>query len=435
MGVNSRRANARLSFELAHSPGGLQEGQRTFGIGELIAPHHVEGLAERHGDKLDQFVVVEIALSGLKVEGGEQVDAFIGEARGGQDAAQAFKASRFFPRLFFKLSDRTGFWGLSRIEFSGRDLMDVASRRVAVLAYQENFVVGEKGDDGRSPGVSYQIQGSPSSTRQFNLFRDHFQHGARLFSTFRHAGTPSTAEASNRVGGPSLLERANLSPQTGGLILTMPRAFERSVILPLPEEEVGAPDHVLEGLYVPSPEPGESALIAPPHPQMGGSMESPVLTDIAWACQEAEVASLRFNWRGVGASSGRPSGDAAEADVDFKAGLAFLAETVPGPRAACGYSFGAVTAVRAALSEPGIQRLGLAAPPTSLLPEAALAEFRGSVFVVAGDRDEWVDLDRLTALLDAAPAAHLEVIEDCDHFFMSALGRLGRSLADWWRES
>ena len=434
MGVNSRRANARLSFELAHSPGGLQEGQRTFGIRELIGPHHVEGLAERHGDKLDQFVVVEIAFSGLKVEGGKQVYAFIGEARCGQDAPQAFKAPRFFPRLFFKLSDRTGFWRLSWIEFSSRDLMDVASRRIAVLADQKHFVVGEKGDDGRSPGVSNQIQGGPSSTRQFNLFRDHFQHGARLFSTFGHAGTPSTAEASNRVGGPSLLGRANLSPQTGGPIFIMPRAFERSVILPLPEE-AGAPDHVLEGLYVPSPEPGESALIAPPHPQMGGSMESPVLTDIAWACQEAEVASLRFNWRGVGASSGRPSGDAADADVDFKAGLAFLAETVPGPRAACGYSFGAVTALRAALSEPGIQRLVLAAPPTSLLPEAALAEFRGSVFVVAGDRDEWVDLDRLTSLLDAAPAAHLEVIEDCDHFFMSALGRLGRSLADWWRES
>ena len=214
----------------------------------------------------------------------------------------------------------------------------------------------------------------------------------------------------------------------------MPRAFERSVILPLPDE-AGAPDHVLEGLYVPSPEPGESAVIAPPHPQMGGSMESPVLTDIAWACQEVGVASLRFNWRGVGASSGRPSGDAADADVDFRAGLNFLAETVPGPRAACGYSFGAVTAVRAALSEPGIQRLVLAAPPTSLLPEAALAEFRGSIFVVTGDRDEWVDLDRLTSLLEAAPRAHLEIIEDCDHFFMSAMGRLGRVLADWWRES
>lgn len=214
----------------------------------------------------------------------------------------------------------------------------------------------------------------------------------------------------------------------------MPRAFERSVILPLPEE-AGAPDHVLEGLYVPSPEPGESAVIAPPHPQMGGSMESPVLTDIAWACQEVGVASLRFNWRGVGASSGRPSGDAADADVDFRAGLNFLAETVPGPRAACGYSFGAVTAVRAALSEPGIQRLVLAAPPTSLLPEAALAEFRGSIFVVTGDRDEWVDLDRLTSLLEAAPRAHLEIIEDCDHFFMSAMGRLGRVLADWWQES
>ena len=87
------------------------------------------------------------------------------------------------------------------------------------------------------------------------------------------------------------------------------------------------------------------------------------------------------------------------------------------------------------LSEPGIQRLVLAAPPTSLLPEAALAEFRGSIFVVTGDRDEWVDLDRLTSLLEAAPRAHLEIIEDCDHFFMSAMGRLGRVLADWWRES
>ncbi|MEE3328753.1 MAG: alpha/beta fold hydrolase, partial [Myxococcota bacterium] len=215
----------------------------------------------------------------------------------------------------------------------------------------------------------------------------------------------------------------------------MPRAFERSVILPLPEAASGAADQVLEALYVPSPEPAESALIAPPHPQMGGSMESPVLTDMAWACQEVGVASLRFNWRGVGASSGRPSGEASDADLDFQAGLEFLAETVPGPRAACGYSFGAATALRAALRTPGIERLVLAAPPTALLPERALAEFRGPIFVVVGDRDEWVDLDRLSSQLAEAPAAHLEVIEDCDHVFMSALGRLGRSLADWWGKS
>lgn len=214
----------------------------------------------------------------------------------------------------------------------------------------------------------------------------------------------------------------------------MPRAFERSVILPLPAE-AGAPDQVLEALYVPSPTPHESALIAPPHPQMGGSMESPVLSDMAWACQEVGVASLRFNWRGVGASSGRPSGEAADADVDFKTGLAFLAETVPGPRAACGYSFGAATALRASLSTPGIERLVLAAPPTALMPESALSDFRGPVFVVVGDRDEWVDLDRLSEQMAGAPAAHLEVIEDCDHFFMSALGRVGRALAEWWERT
>ncbi len=211
----------------------------------------------------------------------------------------------------------------------------------------------------------------------------------------------------------------------------MPRAFERAVVLPLPET-AGEPGQVLEGLYVPVPEPHEAALIAPPHPLMGGSMESPVLTDIAWACEQVSVASLRFNWRGVGASQGRSSGEQADADADFAAGLDFLAETVPGPRVACGYSFGAAAALRAGLAKPGIERLVLVAPPTSLLPEPALAEFRGKIFVAAGEVDEWVDLARLSEQLSAAPAAHLEVFENCDHFFMNALGRLGRAMADWW---
>ncbi|MCH2184745.1 alpha/beta fold hydrolase, partial [Myxococcota bacterium] len=155
----------------------------------------------------------------------------------------------------------------------------------------------------------------------------------------------------------------------------MPRAFERAVVLPLPETP-GEPGQVLEALYVPAPDPNEAALIAPPHPLMGGSMESPVLTDIAWAAEQVSVASLRFNWRGVGASGGRSTGDEAVADVDFEAGLDFLAETVPGPRVACGYSFGAAAALRAGLSKPGIERLVLVAPPRSLLPEQALAEFR-----------------------------------------------------------
>ena len=40
-----------------------------------------------------------------------------------------------------------------------------------------------------------------------------------------------------------------------------------------------------------TPENGDS-VIAPPHPLDGGSMGSPVVPEIAWACAQADLASL-----------------------------------------------------------------------------------------------------------------------------------------------
>ena len=52
------------------------------------------------------------------------------------------------------------------------------------------------------------------------------------------------------------------------------------------------------------------SVIAPPHPLYGGSMDSPVVNEVAWASARSGVAAVRFNWRGVGASTGVPSGEA-----------------------------------------------------------------------------------------------------------------------------
>jgi hypothetical protein len=161
-------------------------------------------------------------------------------------------------------------------------------------------------------------------------------------------------------------------------------------------------------------------------------MESPVVGEVAWACQKAEVASLRFNWRGVGASGGTPSADLALADVDFRAALDFLAESVPVPRVACGYSFGSLAAVRAAQSAPGIQRLILIAPPTEGLDAHAICAFPGKVLLVAGEDDEWVDTAILVEIARQSAAAHVEVIPRCDHFFMRGLDELGRGISRWW---
>jgi alpha/beta superfamily hydrolase len=210
----------------------------------------------------------------------------------------------------------------------------------------------------------------------------------------------------------------------------MARAFERPATIALPAD-VGE-GLALEGLYVPvDPDPRGGAVIAPPHPLMGGSMESPVVTEVAWSCQRAGRASLRFNWRGVGASAGSPSGEVADADVDFESATRFVAETVSGPLMACGYSFGALAALRATSRDPAPDRLVLVAPPSSMVDAELLGGFPGKVLIVAGQDDEWVDARALSEMAIEEPDVAVEVIPRCDHFFMRGLGDLTRILGDW----
>ena len=83
-------------------------------------------------------------------------------------------------------------------------------------------------------------------------------------------------------------------------------------------------------------------------------MESPVVGELAFRCHQRGVATLRFNWRGVGASGGRASGDVSDAREDYGGALDFVDESVEGPLLACGYSFGAATALAAASRRPRV---------------------------------------------------------------------------------
>ena len=169
------------------------------------------------------------------------------------------------------------------------------------------------------------------------------------------------------------------------------------------------------------------AVIAPPHPLYGGSMDSPVVTEIAHACQHAGISSLRFNWRGVGASAGETTGDPAVAEADYAASLDWVEESVAGAIVACGYSFGAATAVRAAAKRERVKRLLLVAPPPSMLDRAQLDAFGGEVFVVVGNRDEFAPHEELRAAVESLPRSSFELLRDVDHFFMNGLAEVGRA--------
>lgn len=208
----------------------------------------------------------------------------------------------------------------------------------------------------------------------------------------------------------------------------MARGEERAVTILLDGEQGIA----LDGLFMASRETDAGGVvIAPPHPLYGGSMDSPVVSEIAWACARAGLASLRFNWRGVGASGGTSSGDADHARADYAAALAQLASTVPGRLLAAGYSFGAAAAVRAVAEEPRVRGLILVAPPPALLDRAALAARRRDVLILGGENDEIAAAAALEAIARELPRARFVRIDEADHFFGAGLADVGREITKW----
>jgi alpha/beta superfamily hydrolase len=208
----------------------------------------------------------------------------------------------------------------------------------------------------------------------------------------------------------------------------MARGEERAVTILLD----GNAGIALDGLYTAgSDDDAGGVVIAPPHPLYGGSMDSPVVTEIAWACSRAGFASLRFNWRGVGGSGGVASGDAEDARADYAAAIAQLASTVTGRLLAAGYSFGAAAAALAAASEPRVRGLILVAPPPSMLDRAALATRPRDILILSGERDSLAPAERLEAIAAELPRARFAQIDEADHFFGAGLAEVGKQITKW----
>jgi hypothetical protein len=196
-------------------------------------------------------------------------------------------------------------------------------------------------------------------------------------------------------------------------------------VIPLEGEE-----NVLEGLFISGEdEDAVGAVVAAPHPAYGGSMDSPVVHEVAYAARTAGLASLRFNWRGVGGSGGVASSEFADADADYRAALTHLGETVPGALVAAGYSFGALAALRCGAAEPRVRALLLVAPPAAMLDVDLLNAFPGRVTLLAGDADSIAPAAELEQIAADLPRVTIDVIDDADHFFVAGLAEVGRLAA------
>jgi alpha/beta superfamily hydrolase len=177
-------------------------------------------------------------------------------------------------------------------------------------------------------------------------------------------------------------------------------------------------------------------VICHPHPLYGGDMDNPVVVRIQAVCAELDFATLRFNFRGVGASTGTHDGGRAE-QHDVAAALECAGKAAGGvPTVLAGYSFGAVVSAGVAAREPALAGLALIAPPVGLAgldAFAPLAAFASPLLVVAGSADEYCPRPALDELARRLPRATVSVIPDANHFFFGKLYPLGNAVAGWAR--
>ena len=203
------------------------------------------------------------------------------------------------------------------------------------------------------------------------------------------------------------------------------------------EEEVSIPGSgiTLEGRLSPGTAPG-GAVITHPHPLFGGDMTNNVVLTAVRALTARSRSALRFNFRGVGRSTGVYGGGLEEAD-DVAAALAFLKSRTPGPHFVVGYSFGAAVASRALLAGLAADGAIFVAPPIAFMDLSFLPQVRGLRLIAVGDRDELCPLPSLQALMASSQPscgetpAEIRAIEGADHFFIDGEEILFRVLRDF----
>lgn len=181
-------------------------------------------------------------------------------------------------------------------------------------------------------------------------------------------------------------------------------------------------------LKEPESAPRGAAIVCHPHPLHGGTMHTKAVYRAAQALNEAGLVALRFNFRGVGASTGSYEEGVGEQD-DLRAAMDWLEERWPElPMVVGGFSFGSMVALNVgAEDDRAVALLGLGLPVD--LDErydfGFLADVDKPVLVAQGENDEFGPARRVEEVL-APLGSHITVVPvaGTDHYFEGRLDEL-----------
>ncbi len=172
----------------------------------------------------------------------------------------------------------------------------------------------------------------------------------------------------------------------------------------------------LEGLYWAVEKPVAAAIVCHPHPLHGGTMHNHVTYRLAQAWRDAQVSCVRFNFRGVGRSTGTHDEGRGEVD-DAAAALEWLSSQARGvPLYASGFSFGSRTALKLTMREVRVEKVLAVGVAVDLFDMKFITGLTKPAAFIHADQDEYGKLENMKSLLEQVKAKHeLFVVKGSDH--------------------
>jgi len=159
------------------------------------------------------------------------------------------------------------------------------------------------------------------------------------------------------------------------------------------------------------------AIVCHPNPLQGGTMFNKVVTTLDRSLNELGLATVRFNFRGVGKSEGVHDEGHGEAD-DLAAIAAWVRRERPGDVLwLAGFSFGSYVVLRAAAKLTPAQLI-LIAPPVGRWEFEGIELPECPILIVQGEDDDVVDAQAVFAWAGAqTPPPTVVRMPETGHFF------------------
>ena len=171
-----------------------------------------------------------------------------------------------------------------------------------------------------------------------------------------------------------------------------------------------------------------------PHPLYGGDMDNNVVTAVYFALVKSSIAALRFNFRGVGNSSGSYGEGVGEQD-DLQAALDFLStlKEIDSQRIGlAGYSFGGMVAAHVAIKDNRIKQLALISPALNETDWIRLKKYALPKLILIGEADTSVPFRPFQHFF--GDAKQYQIIAGADHFWYGFEEQLSGKIARFFHD-